>query len=141
VWLEVGSGKAALSPPAQPPGNAKPLGRYARRVCCNDLILDRGIIGGAFNMSVRKVCETCGKEMEIIFILTSVPLYVIPGERVLKSIHSGGQDIFQNKWWRHWLPTLAKYIMGFRCGSCQTIWLDYGKTYNEKEAQAIIRGE
>lgn len=92
-------------------------------------------------MANQKMCESCDAEMEVIFIITKVPLYVISGERVLKFIHTGGEDIFQNKWWGRWVPSMAKYIMGFRCASCQTMLLNYGKTYSEKEVQAIVRGD
>ena len=91
-------------------------------------------------MTSRKVCENCGREMEIIFILTNVPLYIISGERALKFIHTAGKDIFQNKWWSRWLPTIAKYVMGFRCVTCQIMWLNYGKTHNEKDVQSLIQG-
>ena len=92
-------------------------------------------------MIARKVCESCGKEMEIIFILTNLPLNVISREQVLKPIHSNGQDIFQNKWWWRWLPSWARYVMGFKCASCKIMWLNYGKTYNEQEAQVIVQGD
>jgi hypothetical protein len=89
-------------------------------------------------MATLQNCERCGLPMEVVFVLANAPFYVLPGERVRQSIHTGGDDLFANPWWRQYLPSKAQYALGHHCRSCKYLTLDYGKKYSQTEAREIL---
>jgi len=76
--------------------------------------------------------------MQVGFLLTRGPIFFMPKERILPVVHSNiGCDIFKNPWWRKFLPSIARYVLGYRCLACKTLTIDYGREYTGKEAKEL----
>src|SRR5260221_3210574 len=99
------------------------------------------MLDGYTAMATQRNCGTCGLAMEVVFVLANIPLLLLPGERVRKNIHTAGDDIFKNPWWRRIFPSFAEYALGHHCRACKYLELDYAKRYSQQEARELLEAD